>query len=146
MCNEKCNRKTLPGIFSLEEIQCSCCNAGGYNYRAVLYQKLECITVSFRSSKREPGLKNGALVSVRRLPDMVSIHGALQVAGLTLLNYPAKQFRPKNPKPFKAAPRAWSVDRHLIDCASGLWAVSSKELQQLLFSTVLARCGDLKPH
>lgn len=146
MDNEKRTWKTLPGIFRLENIQRSCGNAGGYNCRAVLYHELESITVSFHSSRREPGVKNGALVSVRWLPDMVSIHGAVQVAGLTLLNYPAKQFQPKNPKPFKAAPRTWSVDRHLIDCASGLWAVSSKELQQLLFSTVLARGGDLKPH
>ncbi|MDH4215755.1 MAG: hypothetical protein OEV23_02515 [Gallionella sp.] len=146
MGDEKRSRKTLPVIFRIEEIQCSCGNAGEYNCRAVLYHELESITVAFRSSRREPGLQNGALVSVRWLPGTVQIHGAVQVAGLSLLNYPARQFQPINPKPFKAAPRTWSVDRHLIDCASGLWAVSPKELQQLLFSTVLARGGDLKPH
>lgn len=146
MRNEKRSRKILPAIFRLEEIQCSCGNAGEYNYRAVLYHELGSITVAFRSSRREPVLQNGALVSVRWLPEMAPVHGAVQVAGLTLLNYPARQFQPIKPKPFKAAPRTWNVDRHLIDCASGLWAVSSKEMQQLLFSTVLARGGDLKPH
>jgi len=132
-------KNVFPRIFCLEDIQCSPCDQGDFNYRATLYHDHACITVSFICAERDPNLKNGEFVSVRWLSAMQSDHGAIQVAGLTVLNYPMKNFNPKNFNPFQSVPHTWSVDRHLINCARDLWGISSQEMQRLLFSTVLAR-------
>ena len=141
MRNAKNIKSVIPRIFCLEDIQCSPGDTGGFNYRATLYHDQACITVSFNGTECDPSLKNGEYVSVRWLSAMQSDHGAIQVAGLTMLNGSAKNFNPKNFNPFQIVPHTWSVDRHLINCARDLWDISSKEMQQLLFSTVLAQAG-----
>jgi hypothetical protein len=134
--NAKNIRDVMPGIFCLEDIQCSPNDAGGFNYRATLYHDRACITVSFNCSEFDPTLENGRFISVHWLPEMQSNHGAIQIAGLTALNYSAKDFYPGS----FSVPRTWrSVDRHLINCARNLWLISSKEMQQMLCVTVLAQ-------
>ena len=144
MRNKKNSKNVFPWVFRLEDIQCSPGDAGGFNYRAALYHDQVCMMVSFSCDKRASGLKNGALVSVRWLPDLQSLHGAVQIAGLTLMNYPAKNFQQNYFNPFQTVPHTWNIDRHLVDCACGLWDVSSKELRQLLFATVLEKEGITK--
>ena len=139
-------KNVFPQIFCLEDIQCSPVDTGGFNYRATLYHDQACITVSFNGTERDPNLKNGEFVSVRWLSAMQSDHGAIQVAGLIVLNYPMKDFNPKNFNPFQSVPHTWSVDRHLINCARDLWGISSQEMQRLLFSTVLAHPRHSEKH
>ena len=136
----------FPGIFRLEDIRCSRDEAGGFSYRASLYHDQASITVSFNYRKRKPGLKSGALVSVRWLPEMQSHQGAVQVVGLTVLDYQAKKLHQKHLNPFQTVPHSWSVDRRLVDCACGLWDVSSKELRRLLFSMALKKIGNSSLH
>jgi len=133
------NTIVFPRIFCLEDIQWTACDTQGFNYRATLYHDQACITVSFNYTKHDPNLVTGKFVSVRWKPVMHSDHGAIQVAGLTMLNGSVKKFNPKNINPFLIVPHTWSVDRHLINCARDLWGISSKEMRQLLFDTVLAK-------
>jgi len=139
-------KNVFPRIFCLEDIQCSPVDTGGFNYRATLYHDQACITVSFNCAERDPNLKNGEFVSVRWLPAMQSDQGAIQVAGLAVMNGLTKNFNPKSFNPFMTVPHSWSVDRHLIDCARDLWNISSHEMQRLLFNTVLARTGHSEKH
>ena len=133
-------KNVLPRIFCLEDIQCSPDDAGGFNYRATLYHDQACITVAFNCSERDPALEKGAYVSIRWLPTKSSVHGAIQIAGLSMLNCPAtKKFNSKAFNPFQIVPRTCSVERHLINCARDLLDISSKEMRQMLFATVLAR-------
>ena len=139
MRNKLNKKQVFPRIFCLEDIQCTADDIKGVNYRAILYHDLACITVSFDSTARIPELKNGAFVSIRWLPRAKSEHGAIRVAGLNVLNCSAKNFNP-----FLIVPHTWSIDRHLVDCARGLWDISSKEMRQLLFTTVFTQAGYLK--
>lgn len=127
-------KNAFPRIFCLEDIQCSPCNKQCFNYRAILYHDLACITVSFTSTVRDPDLKNGKFVSIRWLPKMQSDNRTIQIAGLNVQDYSTKNFNP-----FPIMPHTWSIDRHLVDCARDLWGISSKEMRQLLVSTVLAQ-------
>jgi hypothetical protein len=136
--NSKNIRDVIPKIFCLEDIQCSPDDAGGFSYRANLYHDQTSITVSFNCREFDASLENGQFISVRWLPEMRSDQGAIQVAGLTALNYSAKEF----PSGSFSVPHNWkSVDRHLINCARNLWIISSKEMQQMLCATVLAQAG-----
>lgn len=136
--NAKNIRHVMPEIFCLEDVQCSPDEEGRFNYRATLYHDQGCITVSFNCSEFDPTLENGQFVSVRWLPDMRSNQGEIQVAGITALNYSAKDFSQGS----FCVPHSWkSVDRHLINCARNLWLISSKEMQQMLCDTVLAQAG-----
>lgn len=139
-------KHVFPRIFCLEDIQCLPSDTGGFSCRATLYHDQACITVSFNCPEHDPALKNGEFVSVRWLPAMHSNHGAIQVAGLTVLNSLTKDFNPKKFNPFLTVPHSWSVDRHLINCARDLWGISSKEMQRLLFATVLAQTGYSERH
>lgn len=138
--------RAFPEIFRLEDIQCSPSEVGGFSFRASLYHDRASITVPFNYRKRNPGLKSGTLVSLRWLPEMQSHQGAEQVAGLTVLDYPAKNLHQKHQNPFQTVPHSWSVERRLVDCACGLWDVSSKDLRRLLFSTVLKKPGNTGLH
>jgi len=130
-------RYMIPGIFYLEDIRCSPDDTGGFHYRATLYHDQTCITVSFRCAEFDLSLETGRLFSVRWLPIMQSNHGAIQVAGLTALKVSAE-----NINPLLSVPHTWrSVDRHLINCAQNLWRISSKEMRQMLFVTVLTQAG-----
>jgi len=136
--NVKNIKNVIPGIFCLEDIQCSADDTGGFNYRATLYHDQACITVSFNCAEFDPTLENGQFISVNWLPDMQSDHGAIQVAGLTVLHYSATYFYPGS---FSVPHTPRSVDRHLSNCARNLWHLSSKEMRQMLFATVLAQAG-----
>jgi hypothetical protein len=129
----------FPRIFCVEDLQCKVADKKGYDYRATLYHDQACITVSFNSLKRVPDLLIGRLAQVRWLPTMHSNHGAIQVAGLTLHNAMANETNSRNFNPFKIVPHTFCVDRHLVNCARDLWDISSKEMRQLLFDTVLAK-------
>ena len=140
MRNVKNLNDLIPRIFCLENIQCSPCNTGGFNYRATLYHDQACITVSFNCAEFDPSLETGQFVSVRWLPDMQSEYGAIQVAGLTAKNCSAKDLHPGNFDPLLSVPHTLrSVDRHLSNCARNLWHISSKELRQMLVATVLTQ-------
>lgn len=141
MRNVKNIKNVLPGIFCLESIQYSPDGTEGLSCRAALYHDRACITVSFNCAERNPNLENGEFVAVRWLPEMHSDSGAIQVAGLTALNYPLKNSTRNNLNPFMSVPHTWHVDRHLINCARDLWDISSKEMRQLLIASVLVRTG-----
>ena len=141
MRNVKNIKNVLPGLFCIEDIQCSTCDTESFNYRATLYHDQACITVSFNCAERDPNLGNGEFVTVCWLPEMRSDGGAIQVAGLTVLGYPSGNSARRNFNPFLSVPHTWSVDRHLINCARDLWDISSKEMRQLLIASVLVRTG-----
>ncbi|MDH4215381.1 MAG: hypothetical protein OEV23_00565 [Gallionella sp.] len=138
--------RAFPGIFRQEDIQCLPGEVGGFSFRTSLYHDRASIAVSFNYRKRNPGLKSGALASLRRLPEMQPHQGAVQVAGLTVLDYPAKNLHQKHQNSFQTVPHSWGVDRRQVDCACGLWDVSSKDLRRLLFSTVLKKSGNTGLH
>ncbi|MDD2914821.1 MAG: hypothetical protein PHP70_05825 [Gallionella sp.] len=135
-------KDVFPGIFCLEDIQCAPCDTAGFNYRATLYHDQACITVSFNCNEFDPSLETGQLVSVRWLPVTQSTQGAIQVGGLTALKVSAKNINPENFNQFPNMPHTFkSVDRHLSNCARNLWHISSKEMRQMLFATVLTQAG-----
>lgn len=135
----------FPGIFCLEDIQCLPCDTGGVRYRATLYHDSACVTVMFDCKQCEPHCKKGAFVSVRWLPDTQSIHGAIQVDGLTALNASADgYFNVKNFNPFLTVPRTWEIDRNLVNFTRELWGISSKAKRKLLFDNVFLQSGDHK--
>ena len=147
MRNVKNMNDIFPKIFCLEDIRCAPLDTTGFNYRATIYHDQACITVSFNCAEFDPSLETGQLVSVRWLPTMQSEHGAIQVAGLTALKVSAKDINPENLNPLLCIPHTLkSVDRHLSNCAQNLWHISSKEMRQKLFATVLAQAGYSKRH
>jgi hypothetical protein len=95
------------------------------------------VTVSFNSGDRF--FENGEFVAVRWLPEMHSDHGAIRVAGLTLLDDSVRRFTRKDFNPFLTVPPSWNIDRHLICVARDLWGLSSRVKRQRLFSAFLAQ-------
>lgn len=131
----------FPRIFCIEEIQRSTDDAGRMNCRATLYHDQACVTVVFNNVDSGHDFEKGEFVSVCWLPDMHSEHGAIQVAGLTVLNSSTKNSSLKDFNPFLTVPHTWDVDRHLIDLARELWDISSKVKRQRLFAAFFAQAG-----
>lgn len=132
-------QELFPHVFCLEDIQCSMNEAGQMYCRAALYHDQACVTVSFECGQSGTRLEKGEFVTVSWLPDIHSDHGAIQVAGLTVLNGSAKYSNLKNFNPFQTVPRTWRIDRHLVDFARGLWDISSALKRKRIFSAVFAQ-------
>ncbi|HZW24772.1 MAG TPA: hypothetical protein VFF26_04735 [Gallionella sp.] len=120
----------FPEVFCIEDIRCSRQEGGGYDCRATLYHDRASISVVFGIVQRDPMLRRGCFVSVEWLPEAISDHGAVRVAGLCARDYAASGFNP-----FRSVPHSWCVDRHQIECARDLWESSSQQLRKLLFKT-----------
>ena len=94
---------------------------------AVLYHDKASIRVTWVSSQSDSRLQIGRLVAIRWLGKPQSIHGAVCVSRLVLLERAVPDFNL-----FETVPSNWVRDRDLVQRAAELWSQLTRPLQHLM--------------
>lgn len=123
------DQQIFPKIFCIENVRCMRSPYGGHDYRALLYHDQACITVSFNTAHKEPGLTQGSFVTVDWLDAIRSDCGAVIIAGLNVQDRFTNDINP-----FQIIPHSWNIDRHLIEYGRFLWGSASRATRKMLLA------------